>query len=246
MGWVQFTSNSRKNDAQEDAYYLPQINISTTSTAVVRKTLRRAQAMTAECNMTSISVTYHLAITKIALEIQAEKRPKYDNIFIAPDAFHIGLSVFGVLGKYIAESGDPYLLNECSMIEKGSISSFLSGNAYKRSKRLQQLLALAMKILNSNSYQLILEGEGLLEREELKTLILSNEIQSIDKSSIPEKFAGIFDKYESYGDKTGNGRHGKTAQFWFAYVEMIQLSEVSEWVILTYPFTVYIIFPVYS
>ena len=207
MGWVQFTSNSRKNDAQEDAYYLPQINISTTSTAVVRKTLRRAQAMTAECNMTSISVTYHLAITKLALEIQAEKRPKYDNIFIAPDAFLIGLSVFGVLGKYIAESGDPYLLNECSMIEKGSISSFLSEKAYKRSKRLHQLLALGMEILHLNSYQLTLEEEGLLEIEEMKMYILSNEIKCIDKSSIPEKFASIFDKYESYGDKTRNGTH---------------------------------------
>ena len=53
--------------------------------------------------------------------------------------------------------------------------------------------------------------------------ILSNEIQSIDKSSIPEKFACIFDKQESYRDKTRNGTHGKTAQFWFAYVEMVQL-----------------------
>ena len=53
--------------------------------------------------------------------------------------------------------------------------------------------------------------------------ILSNEIQSIDKSSIPEKFACIFDKQESYRDKTRNGTHGKTAQFSFAYVEMVQL-----------------------
>ena len=109
------------------------------------------------------------------------------------------------------------------MIEKGSISLFLSGKTYKRSKRLHQLLALAMEILHLNSYQLTLEEEGLLEIEEMKMYILSNKIKSIDKSFIPEKFAGIFDRYESYRDKARNGTHGRTAQFWFAYVEMVQL-----------------------
>ena len=70
--------------------------------------------MAAECNMTSISVTYDLAIAKIALEIQAEERPQYDNTFIPLGVFHIELSLFGVLGKYIAESGGPYLLTESS------------------------------------------------------------------------------------------------------------------------------------
>ena len=57
-----------------------------------------------------------------------------------------------------------------------------------------QLLALAMETLHFNSYQPTLEEEGLLEIEELKAFILSNEKQSIDKTSIPEKFAGTFDE----------------------------------------------------
>ena len=105
------------------------------------------------------------------------------------------------------------------MIEKGSISSFLSGEAYKRSKYFHQLLVLAMEIFHLNSYQLTLEEEGVLEIENLKIYIFTNEIQSVDKSSIPEKFVGIFDKYESYRNKNRN----ETAQFWFAYVEMVQL-----------------------
>ena len=38
-----------------------------------------------------------------------------------------------------------------------------------------------------------------------------------------EKFAGIFDKCESYRDRTRNGTHGKIAQFWFTYAEKVQL-----------------------
>ena len=62
------------------------------------------------------------------------------------------------------------------MIEKDSISPFLSGKAHKRSTRLHQLLTLAMEILHLNSYQLTLEEECVLEIDELKTFILSNEI----------------------------------------------------------------------
>ena len=76
-----------------------------------------------------------------------------------------------------------------------------------------------MEIFHLNSYQLTLEEEGVLEIENLKIYIFTNEIQSVDKSSIPEKFVGIFDKYESYRNKNRN----ETAQFWFAYVEMVQL-----------------------
>ena len=36
-------------------------------------------------------------------------------------------------------------------------------------------------------------------------------IQFINESSIPEKFAGIFDKHESYRDETRNETHGKIA-----------------------------------
>ena len=53
-----------KNDAQA-----PQINLFPTSTVVVRETLKRVQLMAAECNMTSISVTYDLEFEKIAFEM---------------------------------------------------------------------------------------------------------------------------------------------------------------------------------
>ena len=81
-----------KNDAQENVYYLPQINLTPTSTAMVRETLKRAQQRAAECNITSISVTYDLPIAKIALEIKAEECPKYDIIVIA--LVHFTLSCF--------------------------------------------------------------------------------------------------------------------------------------------------------
>ena len=44
------------------------------------------------------------------MQLQAEKSPKYYNIFVAMGSFHMELAMFGSIGKYIAESGAEHLL----------------------------------------------------------------------------------------------------------------------------------------
>ena len=46
----------------------------------------------------------------MALEIQAQEAPQFDKVFVAIGAFHIEMPYFSVIGKYIAESGGPYVL----------------------------------------------------------------------------------------------------------------------------------------
>ena len=91
-------------------------------------------------------MTYDLAIAKVAMQLQAEEKPTYDNVFIHLGLFHITCSFFSVLGKYLAELGGPHILNETHVIEKGSLKSFLSGKSYNRCKRSHQLLGAGMEI----------------------------------------------------------------------------------------------------
>ena len=44
------------------------------------------------------------------MQLQAEKSPKYYNVFVAMGSFHMELAMFGSIGKYIAESEAEYLL----------------------------------------------------------------------------------------------------------------------------------------
>ena len=73
-------------------------------------------------------------------------------MFVALGAVHIELYFFSALGKYIAESGSPYILNETKVIEKGSLNGFVMGKSYDRCKRSHQLLALAFEILLFKSF----------------------------------------------------------------------------------------------
>ena len=105
----------------QKVWYLPQINQSPTNHSVIAETLRRSLLIAEEAKKNSIVVTYALAIAKIAMQVQKEESPVYDNIFIAPGLFHIEMAYFKALGKIISESGGPFLLQEVS------IKSFLSG-----------------------------------------------------------------------------------------------------------------------
>lgn len=55
-----------------------------------------------------IQVTYDLAIAKIALQIQATEKPKFNNLFIHLGPFHIMMTYFKAIGK---------VLNDCWLIE---------------------------------------------------------------------------------------------------------------------------------
>ena len=57
------------------------------------------------------------------------------------------------MGKFIAESGDPYILNETHILQKGSLKGFLKGKSYNRGKRVRQLLAVAMEIQHFRSFE---------------------------------------------------------------------------------------------
>lgn len=112
--------------------YLPQINHSPTSLAVVAETLGMSEKIAHECAQKYISVTFNLAIAKMAYAIQEEESPRFDNIFIHLGGFHIELAFFKALGKFIAEFGCPYVLTESGVLAQGSLKGFLSGTHYNR------------------------------------------------------------------------------------------------------------------
>ena len=113
-------------------WYLPAINQSPTSTTVVKETMKSSQQVTVECGKREIALTYNLAIAKMVTEIQIEETPTFDNIFVTPGSFHIKMTFFSEIGKYIPESGGAHLLTESGIIGNGSQTSFLLGKRYKR------------------------------------------------------------------------------------------------------------------
>ena len=54
--------------------------------------MNRAIRIAEECGKTSIAVTYDPAIAKMAMHIQEEESPNFDNVFIVLGNFHLELA----------------------------------------------------------------------------------------------------------------------------------------------------------
>ena len=122
------------------------------------RNFERSLKMADKANWDSISVTYDLAITKIALQVQAEEKSTFDRIFISLGSFHIEVAFFSAIGKVIAESGGLYILSECA---KGSLHSFLTGKHHNRCKRLHEILSLVLEILHFNFFKTMLNDDQI-------------------------------------------------------------------------------------
>ena len=82
--WVGWNAELfTREEEKQQIWYLPQINLSPTSNAVVMETMKRSLSIAQECNRNTIAVTYALAIAKIALQIQHEESPNFDQLFVS-------------------------------------------------------------------------------------------------------------------------------------------------------------------
>ena len=205
----------RDNNIQK-IWYLPQINESPTSNAVVVETLQRSLRLASECGKSEIAVTYDLAIAKVAMQ-----KPKFDKIFVAMGSFHIEMALLCAFGKVLDESGGPHVLNECEVLATGSLKSFISGKNYKRCKRMHELLALSMETLHFEAF-LAAQEDSVVICEMLKI-----DLDNIRKNTITEGYTyskeleEIMTKYLRYTERTRAGELGKTANYWIQYVSMI-------------------------
>ena len=164
-----------------------------------------------------------MAIAKLAPQIEAEESLEFDKIFVTLGLFHIELAFFSTCRKIISEYGALHILNESLVPAAISTNGFIEGKNYNRCKRIHELFSLAFKILHFQSYLAkIPNPENALDiiRSELN-IVKKN--QDSDTLKFSKELLDILSDYKNYWNKSLSGTHGKTAQFWMKYVEMIHL-----------------------
>lgn len=140
------------NSLKQKVSYLTPINSSPTNIAVVVNTMEQAQTIGKECNQSYVQVTYDLAITKIALKIQAVEKPRFDNLFIHVGSFHLMMAFFKSLGTFINESRLSHMMIESNIIASGSVNGIIEGKHFNRCKRLHPLMALGLQKLHFQEF----------------------------------------------------------------------------------------------
>lgn len=215
--WVGFNALSyQDNLPKQEVRYLPNMRQPITSLDVIHETLITTQRCAKECGQKFGIVTYDLNAAKLAMQIQATERPKFDDVFIMLGTFHIEMAFFKALGKIISDSGGPAILTNSEVLAPGSLNGFLTGKHFNRCKRLHPILALALEILHFTSFL----GE-YDEKEALENIIIGT--QNHGEALESREFITAAEAYAKYTEATRSGVHGATAQFWMMYIDYIQV-----------------------
>lgn len=153
-------------------------------------------------------MTYDLAIAKPALCIQIMESPRFDNLLIQLGPFHIVMSYFKAIGKFICESGLPHILTESGVLAQGSLRGFLNGTNFNRSKRIHPMLAVALSILHFRSFMKKEQARvdtdvPAIDDQTLYRLLMSIEVDAPANEddfikSLPLELVELFEKYQNY------------------------------------------------
>lgn len=219
--WAGFNSAVTKDDSpQQLISYLTPINASPTAHPVVLETMEQSMKILEEINQPYMQVTYDLAIAKIAFQIKAtETSKKFSKLFIHLGSFHIMLSYFKAIGKFIDGCGLSTIMVESELLASGSVASFLDGKHFNRCKRLHPMMALGLQILHFRSF---LEHEKIEISDDIY-----QELQRLKSCQTPiffihdEKLKELCANYAKFEEQTLHGDFGKTAQFYMVYVKLV-------------------------
>jgi hypothetical protein len=217
--WIGFNARILTDQSPvQRIFYLPPIDESPTSASVVQETMLRAISIASEVGQRSIFVTYDLAITKVAMQIQSTESPKFDRLFIQVGDFHLMMAYFKAIGKFIEECGLPYILIGSGVLAGESLNGFLDGKHFNRCKRLHPLISLTLEKLH---FERFLKDQNLDLTDEIKHEINSLSLASGLEFTPSKELLDLYENYHSYRERTLHGDFGKTAQFYLIYIQLV-------------------------
>ncbi|GFY58523.1 uncharacterized protein TNIN_185801 [Trichonephila inaurata madagascariensis] len=114
--------------------------------------MEQSKKIAEDLHQRCIQFTYDLATAKVAFQIQATEKPKFDNLFIHLGPFHIMMAYFKAIGQVISDCGLTNVMVESSLLAYGFVNGFLDGKHFNRCKRLHPLVALGLEVLNFKSF----------------------------------------------------------------------------------------------
>lgn len=200
--------------------------------------MNQSLKIAAELRELSISVSYDLAIAKVAMQIQSAKSPTYDSLFIHLGTFHVMIAYFEAVGKFIAGCGLMNIAVDSGLLASGSVESFLLGKHFNRCKRIHPIMSLGLEILN---FQLFVGNRNITIRDILRT-----ELRNFDEGRLSltavldnEEMSELMNSYLSHREACLNGVFGKTVQFYTTYINLINYYHSSNRSIRTGDFEIF-------
>ena len=132
----------------------------------------------------------------------------------------LNIPYFCIFLRYLANT----LMNRVHLISWWNLESmnrFIKGKSYNRGKRIHQLLSVSMQILHFRQF-FNKKCDPLLYVNLQRKIAVYNDLENPTAVNISKELPSILEAYTSFCDNT-SGNHGKTAQYWMGYINLVNL-----------------------
>jgi hypothetical protein len=216
-GFISATGTAPKKKSTID-YFTP-INQPITEYAVVQELLSRTEAATEAVGQKYVINTFDLGVCMKALPLIWKFPENYINHIVIPGQFHTGMNYMGMLTAHKCRgSGYTEILLEAQLVTSGCLKSVLSGKAYAKALFCLKTVCEAMERLLMERF-IDEENIQIVDPEAILNLMKSCDRQHLDLALIDPSTQNIIQKYQAFEDKVRSGHLGKTATFWFSFIE---------------------------
>lgn len=224
-------------------YFTP-INQPITDYSTVQELLRRSEVATAEVaggegGQQYVINTFDLGVCMKALPLLWSDPDKYKQHIVLIGQFHTLMNYMGRLtGHKCRGSGYSEILLEAQLVTSGCLKSVLSGKAYSKALFCLKTVCEAMERLLMDQF---VKDQGIQTNSAVAILHLVNSCnrENLDIAMNDPSTMELIKKYRAYEDKVRKGHLGKTATFWFSFVQHCHLIFMLQYSVKTNNFALF-------
>ena len=170
-------------------------------------------------------MTFDLAVAKKAYSLVWQYPDHFGKVIVRMGVFHTICSIFGTVGKMMQGSGLAEIIIESGICASGSLDKVLSGKHYNRALRVHKLVSEALERQLLHMFEETQPLTSLADDTSrlINGLAKAPTAENLKKVEDSADFKTYFSQYQNFKTALRNGQHGKTAQFWLQYMDIIQL-----------------------
>ena len=225
-GFISATGNIPTRISTID-YFSP-INQPITEYSTVQELLRRSEVTTAEVaggegGQQYVINTFDLGVCMKALPLIWRYPDTYKKHIILPGQFHTVMNYIGMLTAHKCNgSGYSEILLEAQLVTNGCLKSVLSGKAYTKALFCLKTVCEAMERLMMEQF-IQEENVQMNNPVAILNLVKSSNRENLNLALKDPSTNELIRKYREYEDKVNKGHLGKTATFWFSFIQHCHL-----------------------
>ena len=223
-GWLSKTATDNESTISNVEYLAP-LSESINENSTVQYILDKSLAASQEVGQEYAIVTFDLAVAKKAYALVWQNSAQFGKVLDRMGVFHTLCSLFGTLGKMMNGSGLSEIILESGICASRSLNRVMNGKHFNRALRVHKLVFEALQRLLLIRFVEMNPQFELLSQEThnmMMDLIDDPCKENVSKIKDSEEFKAYFQRYRTFTSELLDGIHGKTAQFWIRYMDIVQ------------------------